>query len=93
MKNGTSSWKQATDNIFREQVGGELGIEREIAATKPQDLTLKRQLPMANLRKILAVKPFRISHQIHKGFASVFIKPFSSRLLQIFTMFNCRFKV
>ncbi len=55
-------------------------------------LSLKRQLPMANLRKILAIKSFRISHQIHKGYASIFVKPFSSRLLQIFTMFNCRFK-
>ena len=48
---------------------------------------------MVNLRKILAIKFFRISHQIHKGFASIFVKPFSSRLLQIFTMLNCRFKV
>ena len=47
---------------------------------------------MANLRKILAIKSFRISHQIHKGYASFFVKPFSSMLLQIFTMFNCRFK-
>ena len=47
---------------------------------------------MANLRKILAIKSFRISHQIHKGFATIFVKPFSSRHLQIFTMFNCRFK-
>ncbi len=47
---------------------------------------------MANLRKILAIKTFRIAHQIHKGYASLFVKPFSSRLLQIFNMFNCRFK-
>ncbi len=47
---------------------------------------------MANLRKIPAIKFFRIAHQIHKGYASLFVKPFSSRLLQISTMFNCRFK-
>ncbi len=48
---------------------------------------------MVNLRKILAIKTFRITHQIHKGYASLFVKPFSSRLLQIFHMFNCRFQV
>ncbi len=48
---------------------------------------------MPNLRKILAIKPFLITHQIHKGYASLFVKPFSSRLLQIFNMFNCRFQV
>ena len=58
---------------------------------EPIPLSLKRQLPMANLRKILAIKNFRISHQIHKGYASIFVKPFSSRFLPIFTMFNCRF--
>ncbi len=48
---------------------------------------------MANLSNILAIKFFRIAHQIHKGYASLFAEPFSSRLLQISTMFNCRFKV
>ena len=47
---------------------------------------------MANLRKVLAIKSFRITHQIHKGAASFFVMPFSSKPLQIFTMFNCRFK-
>ncbi len=48
---------------------------------------------MANLRKSLEIKSFRITHQIHQGGASFFVKPFSSRLLQIFNRFNCRFKV
>ncbi len=42
--------------------------------------SLKRQLPLANLRKILATKFFRITHQIHQGYASLFVKPFSSTL-------------
>ncbi len=42
--------------------------------------TLKRQLPKANLRKILAIKFFRITRQIHKGYASLLVNPFSSRL-------------
>ena len=46
-----------------------------------------------NLRKVLAIKPFQITHQIHKGYASFFVMSFSSRPLQIFTKFNCRFKV
>ena len=49
-------------------------------------------LPLENLRKILKIKFFRITHQIHKGYASLFVKPFSSRLLQISTRFNCCFK-
>ncbi len=53
---------------------------------------VKRQLPVANLRKILALNPFRITRQIHKGFPSFFVMPFSSKPLQIFTMFNCRGK-
>ncbi len=48
---------------------------------------------MANLRKILAIKFFRIAHQIHNRYGSLFVKPFSSRLLQISTVFNYRFKV
>ncbi len=46
-----------------------------------------------NLLKILAIKSFRITHQIHAGYASQFVKIFSSRLLRISTMFNHRFKV
>ena len=38
-------------------------------------------------------KVFRITRQIHKGNASLFVNPLSSRLLQISTMFNLRFKV
>ncbi len=41
---------------------------------------LIRQLPLANLHKILGIKFFRATHQIHKGDASIFVKPFSSRL-------------
>ncbi len=52
--------------------------------------TLKRQLPQLNLRRIPAIKFFRITHQTDKGYASLFVKPFSSRLLQISTRFNCR---
>ncbi len=48
---------------------------------------------MANLLKILAIKSFRITHQIHAGHASQFVKAFSSSLLRISTMFNCRLKV
>ncbi len=43
---------------------------------------------MANLREILAIKFFRITHQIHQGYASLAVKTFSSRLLQISTMFD-----
>ena len=46
---------------------------------------------MANLRKILPIKPFRITHQIHQGYASFFVKLFSPRLLKICVIFNCRF--
>ncbi len=52
-----------------------------LAARLPIHSTLNRQLPKANLR------------QIHGKYASRFVKPYSSRLLQISTMFNCRFKV
>ncbi len=45
--------------------------------------TLKQQLPEANLRKILAIKCFRITPQFHKEFASLFVKPFSFRPLQM----------
>ena len=45
---------------------------------------------MANLRKILAIKPFRIPRQIHKGAAPFFVISFSSRPLQFLTMFNHR---
>ncbi len=48
---------------------------------------------MANLRKVLAINPFQITHQSLKGFGSFFVLPFSSKPLQIFMMFNCRFKV
>ncbi len=48
--------------------------------------TLKGQLP-------LATKFFRNTDQVHKGYASRFVKPFSSRLLQISKMFNWRFEV
>ncbi len=48
---------------------------------------------LANLLKILPIKFFRITPQIQKGYASLFVKPFSSRLPQISTTFNCRFKV
>ena len=42
---------------------------------------------MMNLHKVLAIKLFQITHQIHEGYAS-FVMSFSSRPLQ----FNCRFK-
>ncbi len=48
---------------------------------------------MVNLPKILAIKFFRITHQIHAGYASQFVKAFSSRLLRISTIFNCGFQV
>ena len=57
-----------------------------------RNITLKRQLPKANLHKILAIKFFRITDQIHKGCDSLFIKALSSSPLQISTRFNCRFK-
>ena len=46
---------------------------------------------MMNLYKVLAIKPFQITHQIHEGYASFFVMSFSSRPLQIFSMLNCRF--
>ncbi len=55
-------------------------------------IILKTPVAKANLRKILAIKFFRITHQIREGYASLFIKPFSSRLLQISPVFNCRVK-
>ncbi len=48
---------------------------------------------MVNFRKILEIKSFQITRQIHKGYASLFVKPFSSRILQICTRFNCPFWV
>ncbi len=48
---------------------------------------------MANPLKILAIKSFRITHQIHAGYASQFVKGFSTSLMRISTNFNCRFKV
>ncbi len=45
------------------------------------------------LCKILAAKFFRITHQIHEGYASILVKPFSSRLLQISTRVNGRFEL
>ncbi len=48
---------------------------------------------MPNLLKILAIKSLRITHQIHSGYASLFVKVFSCWLLRISTMFNSRFKV
>ncbi len=48
---------------------------------------------MANLLKILAIKSFRITHRIDKRYASLFVKAFSSRLLQISTRFDCHVKV
>ena len=47
---------------------------------------------MMNLHKVLAIKQFQITHQIHEGFAS-FVMSFSSRSLQIFSMLNSRFYV
>ena len=44
------------------------------------------------LRKVLAIKPFQITHQIHEGYASFLVMIFSSRPLQIFTRLNCRLK-
>ena len=44
-----------------------------------------------NLRKVLATKPFRLTRQIHEGYALLFVMPFSSRPLQIFTRLTCRF--
>ncbi len=44
------------------------------------------------LRKILAIKFFRITYQIHKGYASLLVKPSRSTLLQISTRFSCRLR-
>jgi len=41
-----------------------------------------------SLHKVLAVKSFRITHQIHNGYASIFVMPFLSRPLRIFTRFH-----
>ena len=46
---------------------------------------------MMNLDKVLAIKPFQRTHQIHEGYASFIFLSFSSRPLQIFSMLNCRF--
>jgi hypothetical protein len=55
--------------------------------------TLKRQLPAPDLRKILAIKQFVATPQIHEGYAPPLRTAFSLKLLQISDTFNCRFKV
>ena len=53
--------------------------------------TLKRQLALMNVSKVLGINPFQITHQIRKGYASLFVMPFSSRPLQIFIKLHSRF--
>ena len=92
------------DSVLMELVGLSKGADQSTLGEWPRAQTertlelvmginLKRQLPLTNPRKVLAIKPFQITHQIHKGYASFFVMSFSSRHLQIFTRFNCRFKV
>ena len=59
----------------------------------PDPLILKRQLPKANPREILAPKfsqTPRNAHQIHKGYASLFVRSFASSHFLGFRKVNCR---
>ncbi len=62
-------------------------------ANEPQNgKTSKRQLALLNLRKILEIKFFRITHEIGNGNASLFVKPFPPRLLQFLTRLTFRLR-
>ena len=45
---------------------------------------------MMNLHKVLAIKPFQITPQIHEGYASVFATTFPSRPLRMFIILPSR---
>jgi hypothetical protein len=56
-------------------------------------LNLKRQLPVSDLRKILARKGLVATPQIYEGYEPPLRTPFSQKLLQTSDTFNGRFKV
>ena len=61
-------------------------------STRHVTSTAKGPALLVSLRNILTIKSFQTSHRIHKRDASLFVKAFSSTLLQICTRDNGRFK-